>query len=389
MSDHKQYTSGTWSTLRHHHIGALHSANCYLQNRDRLELYALHKQAVSSDAPTSQAASSKAKSPAEKAKLNAWRTKRGLSQVQAMTAYILEADRQLLVYGTISAENSKHQRTAHANVNGNVTEEDNYSRRSGRSATSGTAGSVLLTPRGLAAIPLLCAAASEKRKSYLTRLNSTSQIESGWWSRQEPLCGDPGTILALPEFIVLTLAVCIEHISLSMQLNHNVYQILNGLGISPGVFQSMLWPMHNFLLVVWMMVIFISTLVGSALVSVKTMLLGSKRTGITLGSIFSQEIRPCQHGAGSLCDDHQTISVRLLGLAIYPLGMLCRFADAVAECVPMNAGAQLFVASGVYVVTSSALWWYWFIVLPWLAIVGLTLSFSVGWCFGLIELAGF
>ena len=151
----------------------------------------------------------------------------------------------------------------------------------------------------------------------------------------------------------------------------------------------MLWPMHNFLLVVWMMVIFISTLVGSALVSVKTTLLGSKRTGITLGSIFSQEIRPCQHGAGSLCDDHQTISVRLLGLAIYPLGMLCRFADGVAERVPINAGAQLFVASSVYVATGLALWWYWFIVLPWLAVVGLALSFSVGWCFGLIELAGF
>jgi len=368
-----------------------HFEYCHLQNRDRLEVYALHKQAVSSDAPTSQAASSKAKSPAEKAKLNAWRTKRGLSQLQAMTAYILEADRQLLVYGTISSEHSKHQRTAHANVNvnRNATEEDNYSRRSGQSATSGTAGSVLLTPRGLAAIPLLCAAASEKRKSYLVRLNSTSQIENGWWSRQEPLCGDPGTILALPEFIVLSLAVCIEHISLSMHLNHNIYNILNGLGISPGVFQSMLWPMHNFLLVVWMMVIFISTLVGSALVSVKTTLLGSKRTGITLGSIFSQEIRPCQHGAGSLCDDHQTISVRLLGLAIYPLGMLCRFADGVAERVPINAGAQLFVASSVYVATGLALWWYWFIVLPWLAVVGLALSFSVGWCFGLIELAGF
>lgn len=126
------------------------------QNRDRLELYALHKQAVSSDAPTSQSSSSKAKSPAEKAKLNAWRTKRGLSQAQAMTAYILEADRQLLVYGTLDGNTSN-------NTAQNIPQEDDdqYS----RSARSGASGSVLLTPRGLAAIPLLCAAASESRKS--------------------------------------------------------------------------------------------------------------------------------------------------------------------------------------------------------------------------------
>ncbi len=338
----------------------------------------MHKQAVSSDAPTSQSSSSKAKSPAEKAKLNAWRTKRGLSQAQAMTAYILEADRQLLVYGTLDGNSSN-------NTAQNIPQEDDdqYS----RSARSGASGSVLLTPRGLAAIPLLCAAASESRKSYLNRLQSTSQIESGWWTRQEPLCGDPGTILAIPELLVLLLAVFIERASLKIHLNPNTFHFLHGIGVKPGVVQSLLWPMHNFLLVLWILVIFLSTLAGSTIVTLKTMLLGSKRTGITLESIFSQEIRPCKHGAGSLCENHQTVSVRLLGLALYPLGFLCNFADSVGERIPVNPGAQLFIASGVYVGCGLFFWWYWCLVLPWLATVGLTTAFSIGWCFGLIELA--
>lgn len=340
-------------------------------NRDRLEVYALHKQAVSSDAPKTNPAN-KTLSPAEKAKLNAWRTKQGLSQSQAMNAYILEADRQLLVYGTSSGHTPK-----------NTPEDDNTS--AGR---SGTSGSVLLTPRGLAAIPLLCAAASESRQSYLNRLNSTTNADNGWWMRQEPLCADPGSILALPEMAVLTIAAMIEKISLYLQLNEGARSILDTIALRPGVVQSLLWPLHNCLLIVWMLVIFLSTLTGSALVTLKTMALGSKRTGVSLENIFSQEVRPCRNGASSLTEMHQTTSVRFLGLALYPLGFLCRFCDGVAERIPMNAGAQLFVASAVYVSVSAMFWWYWFLVLPWISMVGIGLAFSSGWCFGLIELAG-
>eukprot|EP00557_Chaetoceros_sp_GSL56_P008946 CAMPEP_0176488138 /NCGR_PEP_ID=MMETSP0200_2-20121128/6544_1 /TAXON_ID=947934 /ORGANISM="Chaetoceros sp., Strain GSL56" /LENGTH=233 /DNA_ID=CAMNT_0017885091 /DNA_START=63 /DNA_END=761 /DNA_ORIENTATION=- len=194
-------------------------------NRDRLELYALHKQAVSSDAPQTSP-SNKPLSPAEKAKLNAWRTKRGLSQTQAMAAYILEADRQLVVYGTVASNAD----TKHATV----TEEDSASK-------SAMSGSVLLTPRGLAAIPLLCAAASETRKSYLKRMNSTTNIASGWWARQEPLCVDPGSILALPESSVLALGVLLEKLSLYVQLDKGARNILDALSIGHGVVQSLLW----------------------------------------------------------------------------------------------------------------------------------------------------
>ena len=213
-------------------------------------------------------------------------------------------------------------------------------------------------------------------------------MDSGWWTRQEPLCADPGSIPALPEIIVLNVAALIEKVSLYLQLDPSAVKFLDALFIKPSVIQSLLWPMHNVLLVTWMMVIFLSTLVSSVLITFRTMLLGSKRTGVGLESIFTQEIRPCKNGTDSLTEKHQASSVRLLGLALHPLGFLCSFSDAVAEKIPMSASTQLFVASGVYVACGSMFWWYWFLVLPWMSMAGMTLAFSVGWCFGLIELAG-
>jgi len=343
----------------------------YEQNRDRLELYALHKQAVSSDAPQPQP--NQKQSPAEKAKLNAWGTKRGLNQSQAMSAYILEADRQLLVYGTSTSTTPTNTPAGEGDENVSF---------------SGASTSVLLTPRGLAAVPLLCAAASESRKAYLARLGNTAHSGNGWWMRQEPLCSDPGSLAALPELIVLTLAVFIEKASLYVQMDPGIRRLLDGLHVGPGVIQSLVWPMHNVLLAVWMLVIFLSTLTGSALVTLKTMFLGSNRTGVSLESVFSQEIRPCKNCAASLVEAHQAASVRLLGLALYPLGFLCNLSDTLGTRIASNSGTQLFAASGIYVACAAMFWWYWFFVLPWTAVVGLTIAFNTGWCFGLIELAG-
>jgi acyl-CoA-binding protein len=61
-------------------------------NRDRLELYALHKQSVSGDAPATDDDLSSSSSVADKAKLAAWRTKRGLTQADAMQRYVEECE---------------------------------------------------------------------------------------------------------------------------------------------------------------------------------------------------------------------------------------------------------------------------------------------------------
>lgn len=341
-------------------------------NIDKLELYALHKQAVASDAPDESTITTKTKlSPAERAKRNAWSTKRSMSQSQAMRAYILEADRQIAVYGTASSTTPTN------------TPEDNNNSETGSTTTT----SVLLTPRGLAAVPLLCAAASESRPAYLARLeNNFRSNECGWWMRQEPLCGDPGTVSALPEILVLTIAILVERLSLHL-LSDSSRNVLDTIRISPAVVQSLLWPLHNVLLVVWIMVIFISTISGSAILTLKTMLLGSKRTGVSLENIFSQEIKPCKVCVGSLCVPHQTASVRFLGLVLYPLGMICNLADNITVKTPLGEQTGIFLGAGTYLLVSLLLWWYWFIALPWVAAGGVCLSFSLGWCFGLMELA--
>ena len=71
-------------------------------------MYALHKQSVSGDAPPTPPSSttsgddesSSSSSVADRAKIAAWRAKRGMSKSEAMSRYAEECDRQLRVYGT-------------------------------------------------------------------------------------------------------------------------------------------------------------------------------------------------------------------------------------------------------------------------------------------------
>merc|ERR1712224_479963 len=70
------------------------------------------------------------------------------------------------------------------------------------------------TPRGLAAIPLLCAAAAESLEAYLRR-NSQTNLETAWWVRQEPLCAPPGSFASFPESLLLSVARFVEHITLT------------------------------------------------------------------------------------------------------------------------------------------------------------------------------
>jgi len=344
-----------------------------------------------------------------------------------MAAYINEADRQICTYGTLipntttptntpNDDSGSGARSRNGNRNGSGHAPEEHERGDASSGT-GTS-SVLLTPRGLAAVPLLCAAASESRGAYLKRLEQNAAASSspsssssmhgessgeinggggGWWMRQEPLCGDPGTISALPEILVLTIAILVERLSLHLSSTRGATKdMLDTLALRPGVVQSILWPLHNVLLVVWILVIFLSTVTGSAILTVKTLLLGSVRTGVSLEDVFSQEIRPCKRGTASLCARHQAATVRFLGLVLYPLGMVCELACGVVENVNVNLNggntmlgqkSGLLLGSGTYLLTTFCLWWYWFIMLPWVAIGGLIMSISFGWCFGLIELA--
>lgn len=324
-------------------------------NRDRLELYALHKQAVVGDAPNSISNSA---SQAEKSKHQAWKSKRGIAQQEAMRLYIQECDRQLRMYGSTS---QTPQNTPSLTAGPNS---------GGSGAGSGSA------PRGIAAIPLLCAAASESRPAYLRRLANTL-IENAWWSRQEPLCASPGTIWSVPEAAVIGIASLVERLSLTL--------LRGDTPIPQKVLQSFLWPMHNSLLSTWMGLILVYSVLGAAVEFVQTLFWGARRTGLSLQFIWNEKVQLSADSILTMCEAHQPLSARLVGLALLPYTAIVAFIGAVQGAT----GGNLLIAAGLYVfVMFIATWWYWFLVLPWCAAFFLGAAFLSGNCFALIEMAG-
>lgn len=349
-------------------------------NRDRLELYALHKQAVSGDAPTHNTSSHQ--SVPDRAKLNAWRSKRGMEQAEAVSLYVAECDRQTRVYGTAAAASEASPppgtptNTPHAN-----------DEQQGRGTTSSSAGGVdggggiagnhLLVPRGLTAVPLLCAAAAESRAAYLSRLSKTPSSQ-GWWAKQEPLCAEPGTAWAAPEAVLLFFAAKVEALALSVN-NNNTGGLLGGL-TPPSVVQSFLWPTHNVLLTAWIVLVFLHALVGSASAAARTVLLGSNTTGVPLACVFREEILPAARTAAGLTAAHQALSVRLAGLGLMPFVTIC-------DVSHRGAGGALWPGATLYVAALSCTWWYWACALPTAVAFGIWTAAWSGWCFALIELA--
>ena len=279
----------------------------------------------------------------ERAKYQAWRSKSGLSQEESMRLYLQESDRQIRVYG--SAANPQTP-----TLTNNVSEASN-------------ADVPMNTPRGLAAIPLLCAAAAESRRAYLRRLSQTP-MEAAWWGRQEALSANPGTISAIPETLIIQLAKLIEYWSLS----------------SSRVVSAFFWPLHNSLLSLWILVILWLQMATSAWSVLQILVWGARRTGISLSRVWAEELSLTTQCINGMTEPSQAISCRLVGLfflpAYYTLGFLKNKVDS------------MMVGSTVFVFFLLSTLWYWGIVMPWFAACFLGAAFSSGACFALIEAAG-
>ena len=328
------------------------------KNRDRLELYALHKQVASGDAPNESIATS---SDAEMAKFNAWKTKRGMTQDEAMRNYISECDRQIRIYGTTAVSATQTPTTTPSAEQTMELQHD-----------------TVAISRGLAAIPLLCAAASETRPAYLSRLRSTSPND-GWWAKQEPLCAEPMTLWATPETLVLYLAAFTERLSLFV--GGDDFKKYS-LPLKPSALQAFLWALHNTLLAIWISVILICTALGSISILSRTILFGSNTTNVPLETTFETEVAPSGKICRELCLPHQALSIRLVGLSLWPLVLI----SDITETVLKSAGTVM--AGITYIAIITFTWWYWLAVLPWLAFMAVCLSISLGIGFFLIELSG-
>jgi len=375
------------------------------QNRDRLELYAWHKQAVSGDAPLNDPNLPHTLSVLEKAKLEAWKRKRGNNQETAMKSYLNEASRQSKIYGTphphphdsqyCHRESSNHNDSSdtHTRNNNHMDDNDNH---------SSSCESPSLTPRGLAAIPLLCAAASETRPLYLARMRSTQSPSNGWWRRQEPLCADANTYLAIPESLLIQFATHVEWLAIYTTSNHTPTththtQTQTITRYFTSSIPSFLWPLHNILLVTWMLILFLYTFLASNLLALQTLLLGRKRTNTSIHHIYQEELLPSQKALLSLTQSHQFLSVKLLGLVLYPLLYLLNITlflkhnnhhhHIMSSILP--ASSSQIIAVLTYNIAFALTWWYWILVLPWFAFLAIFGAiFCLGPCYALIDLAG-
>jgi len=260
-------------------------------------------------------------------------------------------------------------------------------------------------PRGLAAIPLLCAAASESRQAYLRRLAQTS-LSQAWWKRQETLTASPGTLASAPEQVLLSCAGLVEHV---------------GLAYPNAVWQSFLWPLHNSCLAWWMLYILTVTAWSAAWQLVVVILWGSRRTAYTVQAVWNDQVLFVGQSARTLTETHQPLSARLVGLLVWPLAATIPILQywttghtsmatttstpSTASSASAAAGASsgggatvtryphtstthVLVASVVYGGLLVCTWWYWFLVVPVLVWWWICAAVVVGQCYALIELAG-
>jgi hypothetical protein len=152
--------------------------------------------------------------------------------------------------------------------------------------------------------------------------------------------------------------------------------------------------------------IVIYAVVFSAWDSLTTLLLGSRRTGHSLASIWHDDVVFGAQSVRTLTEPHQPLSARVVGLVVQPHAILVSFLHALAPPVEPSASSNASAAaasaaqggpnlvvglttrSGLYVVVVLCTLWYWLVVLPWfLSMVMLGTALVLGNCFALIEWA--
>jgi hypothetical protein len=170
-------------------------------------------------------------------------------------------------------------------------------------------------------------------------------------------------LTALPETILLQVAKGVEYVSLT----------------SSRVVSAFLWPLHNSLLSLWMLTILWLTVWTAAWDSLQILVWGGRRTGISLSRVYQDKLGLTTQCISGMCEPHQAITCRLVGLVLLPLPTTLNFLKGT---MPMSLGSAVFVF--LLLATS----WYWWLVVPWLSACLVGAALASGACFALIEFAG-
>ena len=351
-----------------------------VSNRDRLELYSLHKQAANGDCdvPMPTTAGNSGDLGKEKAKWNAWKSKSGLSRAESMQRYITECDRQVRIYGSkgqpIPPSNESSLSTTNSTSNTLTTDDDDDDSKIHTNGSS--------VP-GINAIPIFAAQASEPLDIYLQRMAITNTSSPTFWGLQTPVCAPPGVsydsalhpnnVIKMLETMMITAGRTIEDFSLKRIIPL----------VPPSTIQAFFYPLNVSLLSLYITFIFVVSTSATSVQVLKTVLLGSKATNATLPDLVNYSIIPTSRLSTSLSSSQHSIPIRILSLLLLPLPLT----SDILQSTNKHFG-PLF-STGVWLALIGLTWWYWIIVLPWLAIFpNFFCSVGLGVCCGLIEFAG-
>ena len=235
--------------------------------------------------------------------------------------------------------------------------------------------SVLL--KGIETIPLLASAASEPQKSYMQRLSVTNSSQS-WWGRQVPICSvgssaNPGFSAKL-EGIIIRVGAFFERQALA---GHSLGPL------RPTTFHAAVFPIHVLLLTYWINLVFLLTIPTTLYLTVKTILLGSDCTGVTLTQLIESNLSPTSSIASAMMSDtRNSLPPRLTGLALTPLVLIT---DLTLSVYGM---AGDFAASIVYCIGVLTTWWYWAFVIPWFMTAMGWVGVAYSCCCAIVQIAG-
>jgi acyl-CoA-binding protein len=332
-------------------------------NRDRLELYALHKQAASGDCDKPQPTGD---NKAERGKWSAWKSKSGLSQAEAMSRYVAECDRQIRVYGSLAGpststvEKSEPTITPLSTPNPQLPPNSSYL-------------------SGIDSIELLASAASESLPSYMSRLAVTStggQHANHFWARQIPLyAANANSVTGGMECGIIALGKHLEKVT-SAPISFLPFIPLTSL-------HALSYPLHVILLTTWIVLIYLLALTSVSVLTAKTLLLGSSSSGYSLSQIDAGIIKKINHTVERIYTDSKySLPVRAVGMVFISVNITTEVSSS------LSAVAGEFVGSLAYVGILGCTWWYYYIVVPWLVMAMVWASCIYGVGLGVVEAAG-
>jgi len=150
--------------------------------------------------------------------------------------------------------------------------------------------------------------------------------------------------------------------------------------ISPSCLHAVVYPCHLLFLGIWIDSIFLVTIINAVVLLARTLVFGSRESGVTMEGVFFNEILRAGEVV-RLLTERDVFLVKLVAFSMFPLSILCDLAGA------LKKGLGVVIASGCFTASVIFLWWYWLLVIPWCVLICTWFAVVLGVCGGIVELA--